>query len=67
MITSALSLALICNRQLFACRFITVAVDADIKHNESVIEFYRKNGFTPNSELNNKHSKTISIRKDIWV
>jgi ribosomal protein S18 acetylase RimI-like enzyme len=65
MITNALSLARICNRQLFACRFITV--DADIEHNESVIEFYRKNGFIPNGELNNKHSRTISMRKDIWV
>jgi ribosomal protein S18 acetylase RimI-like enzyme len=65
MITNALALARICNRQLFACRFITV--DADIEHNESVIEFYRKNGFIPNAEMNNKHSKTISMRKDIWA
>jgi ribosomal protein S18 acetylase RimI-like enzyme len=64
MITNALALARICNRHLFACRFLTV--DADIEHNESVIEFYRKNGFIPNSEINNKHSKTISMRKDIW-
>jgi ribosomal protein S18 acetylase RimI-like enzyme len=64
MITNALAFARICNRQLFACRFITV--DADIEHNESVIEFYRKNGFIPNGEMNNKHSKTISMRKDIW-
>jgi ribosomal protein S18 acetylase RimI-like enzyme len=64
MIANALALARICNRQLFACRFLTV--DADIEHNESVIEFYRKNGFIPNSEMNNKRSKTISMRKDIW-
>jgi ribosomal protein S18 acetylase RimI-like enzyme len=65
MITNALALARICNRQLFACRFLTV--DADIEHNESVIEFYRKNGFISNSEMNNKHSKTVSMRKDIWA
>jgi ribosomal protein S18 acetylase RimI-like enzyme len=47
-----------------ACRFLTV--DADIEHNKSVIEFYRKNSFFPNTEMNNKHSKTISMRKDIW-
>jgi ribosomal protein S18 acetylase RimI-like enzyme len=64
MITNALALARICNRQLFACRFLTV--DADIEHNESVIEFYRKNGFIANSEMNNKRNKTISMRKDIW-
>jgi ribosomal protein S18 acetylase RimI-like enzyme len=64
MIANALALARICNRQLFACRFLTV--DADVEHNESVIEFYRKNGFIPNSEMNNKRSKTISMRKDIW-
>jgi hypothetical protein len=65
MIINALSLARICNRQLFACRFLTV--DADIEHNESVIEFYTKNGFLPNAEMNNKHGKTISMRKDIWT
>jgi ribosomal protein S18 acetylase RimI-like enzyme len=48
-----------------ACRFLTV--DADIEHNASVIEFYRKNSFVPNAEMNNKHSKTISMRKDIWT
>jgi ribosomal protein S18 acetylase RimI-like enzyme len=53
------------NNDYCACRFITV--DADIEHNKSVIEFYRKNGFIPNTEKNNKHSKTISMRKDIWV
>jgi ribosomal protein S18 acetylase RimI-like enzyme len=48
-----------------ACRFLTL--DADIEHNESVIQFYQKNGFIPNAELNNKRSKTISMRKDIWL
>jgi GNAT superfamily N-acetyltransferase len=65
MINKALALARICNRQLFACRFLTV--DADTEHNESVIEFYQKNGFVPNAEMNGKRNKTISMRKDIFV
>jgi GNAT superfamily N-acetyltransferase len=64
MINKALAISRICNRQLFACRFITV--DADIEHNESVIKFYEKNGFVSNSEMNNKRTKTISMRKDIY-
>jgi hypothetical protein len=65
MIQTAERLAWGLNNDYCACRFLTV--DADIEHNESVIEFYRKNGFIPNSEMNNKHSKTISMRKDIWA
>jgi len=64
MINKALALSRICNRQLFACRFITV--DADIEHNESVIKFYERNGFVSNTEMNNKRNKTISMRKDIF-
>jgi len=64
MINKAMALARICNNQLFACRFITV--DADIEHNETVINFYEKNGFVPNAEMNNKKTKTISMRKDIY-
>jgi ribosomal protein S18 acetylase RimI-like enzyme len=64
MINKALALARICNRQLFATRFLTV--DADIEHNESVIEFYQKNGFVPNAEIKGKRNKTISMRKDIY-
>jgi len=64
MINNAIALARVCNRQLFACRFITV--DADIEHNESVMEFYKKNGFVPNAEMNGKRNKTISMRKDIF-
>jgi ribosomal protein S18 acetylase RimI-like enzyme len=64
MISNALVVARTCNRQLFACRFITV--DADIEHNESVIKFYEKNGFVSNTEMNNKRTKTISMRKDIF-
>jgi GNAT superfamily N-acetyltransferase len=64
MIETAKGFARGCNADYSACRFITV--DADIEHNESVIAFYTKNGFIPNAELNNKRSKTISMRKDIW-
>jgi len=64
MINNALALARACNRQLFACRFITV--DADIEHDEGLITFYRKNGFTENEELYNKNRKTVSMRKDIY-
>jgi ribosomal protein S18 acetylase RimI-like enzyme len=64
MINNALALARTCNRQLFACRFLTV--DADIEHNESVIEFYQKNGFVSNAVMNGKRNKTISMRKDIY-
>jgi hypothetical protein len=63
MIHNALLLAQISGRYS-ACRFLTV--DADIEHNEGVVEFYKKNGFYPNEEMNNKRSKTISMRKDIW-
>jgi hypothetical protein len=48
-----------------ACRFVTV--DADIEHDPNVTAFYTKNGFIPNTEMTSKHSKTISMRKDIWV
>jgi hypothetical protein len=44
-----------------------ITVDADIEHNESVMEFYRKNGFILNDEMNNKKRKIISMRKDIMV
>ena len=64
MIEMASEIAKACNEQYFACRFITV--DADIEHNESVINFYLKNGFIPNEELfSKKRQKTISMRKDI--
>jgi hypothetical protein len=65
MINLASFIAVISNEQLSACRFLTV--DADVEHNESVIEFYLKNGFLPNNELNSKRSKTISMRKDILI
>jgi ribosomal protein S18 acetylase RimI-like enzyme len=65
MIYLATFIAVASNEQLSACRFLTV--DADIERNKSVIEFYRKNGFIPNNELNNKRSKTISMRKDILI
>ena len=64
MISKASALAQICNRQLFAARFLTV--DADIEHDKGVLAFYEKNGFVPNSELYNKNRKTISMRKDVY-
>ena len=63
MVEMATEIAVACNEQYFACRFITV--DADIEHNESVINFYLKNGFVPNEEIKNKRRKTISMRRDI--
>ena len=64
MIETAKGLASDCNADYSACRFLTV--DADIEHNESVIEFYTKNGFIPNAELYVKKRKTVSMRKDIF-
>jgi ribosomal protein S18 acetylase RimI-like enzyme len=64
MINNALTVAIICNKQLLAARFLTV--DADIEHDNGVIAFYQKNGFVPNAELSNKNRKTISMRKDIF-
>jgi hypothetical protein len=64
MITLAMAFAHDCNDHYFACRFITV--DADIEHNEGVLNFYQKNGFIQNTELFNKNRKTISMRKDIY-
>ena len=64
MVDKALALARICNNQFFACRFLTV--DADIEHNATVINFYEKNGFLANAEMNNKRSKLISMRKDVY-
>jgi ribosomal protein S18 acetylase RimI-like enzyme len=64
MIDSSMTYAELCNRQFFACRFLTV--DADIEHNAGVISFYQKNGFILNAEMNNKKQKTISMRKDIY-
>ena len=63
MVEMAIQIAESCNEQHFACRFITV--DADIEHNETVINFYLKNGFTPNEETSGKRRKTISMRRDI--
>jgi len=63
MVEMAIQIAESCNEQHFACRFITV--DADIEHNETVINFYIKNGFISNEELSKKRQKTISMRRDI--
>jgi hypothetical protein len=64
MIDSADLLALDCNREYCACRFLTV--DAVIVHNEGVCTFYEKNGVLLNGELYNKNRKTISMRKDLY-
>jgi hypothetical protein len=53
-----------CDEVYAACRFLTV--DADIEHNASVLNFYKKNGFLVNEELYNRNRKTISMRKDIY-
>jgi hypothetical protein len=58
-------LARICNRQLFAARFLTV--DADIEHDEGVLSFYKKNGFILNAEPHKKNRKTVSMRRDIYL
>jgi ribosomal protein S18 acetylase RimI-like enzyme len=63
MVDMAIQIAESCNEKHFACRFIIV--DADIEHNESVLNFYLKNGFIPNEETNNKNRKTISMRRDM--
>jgi RecB family exonuclease len=63
MVEMAIEIAESCNEQYFACRFITV--DADIEHNEGILNFYLKNSFIPNEETNNKRRKTISMRRDI--
>ena len=64
MIANAELLALSCNSEYCAARFLTV--DADIEHERGVLVFYEKNGFIPNAELYNKNRKTISMRKDIY-
>jgi hypothetical protein len=64
MIQAAKRLALGCNNDYCACRFLTV--DADIEHTEGVRTFYEKNGFITNIELYNKNRKTISMRKDLY-
>ena len=64
MIESAERLALGCNIDYCACRFLTV--DADLEHDKGIIVFYEKNDFIKNSELYNKNRKTVSMRKDLY-
>ena len=64
MIANAELLAITCNTESCAARFLTV--DADIEHDKGVLAFYEKNGFIPNTELYNKNRTTISMRKDIY-
>jgi hypothetical protein len=42
MVEMAIEIAEACNEQYFVCRFITI--DAAIEHNESILNFYLKNG-----------------------
>jgi len=39
----------------------------EIEHKGTVIKFYQKNGFVPNTEMNVRRNKTISMRKDIFA
>ena len=64
MITFSSGIATTTYKDRFACRFLTV--DADIEHDKGVEIFYVKNGFVPNSEMNNKKSKTINMRRDLF-
>ncbi len=48
-----------------ACRFFTV--DADIKNNPTIVDFYSKNGFTFNEKyIKKKKTDTVSMRLDIF-
>jgi GNAT superfamily N-acetyltransferase len=64
MLKAAEEKAVSCNEDYCAARFLTV--DADIEHDEGILEFYEKNGFIPNAELSSKNRKTISMRKDLY-
>jgi hypothetical protein len=63
MIDLAIEIALKTNETQFSCRFVTV--DADLEHDMGLLDFYTKNGFVSNGEMNNKRSKTLNMRKDI--
>jgi hypothetical protein len=65
MIDIAAGIATTTYKDRFACRFITV--DADIEHDKGLTAFYLKNGFIANSEMNNKRSKTVNMRKDLYI
>ncbi|GMO52187.1 MAG: N-acetyltransferase [Treponemataceae bacterium] len=65
MISFADEIADALNTDYCAVRFLTV--DADIEHDAGVLDFYRKLGFAPNVELVNKKSKTLSMRRDLYI
>jgi predicted GNAT family N-acyltransferase len=65
MIDIAAGIATTTYKDRFACRFITV--DADIEHDRELTVFYSKNGFIANTEMNNQRSKTINMRKDLYI
>jgi ribosomal protein S18 acetylase RimI-like enzyme len=63
MIQLAIEIARVSNETQFSCRFVTA--DADVERDMGLLDFYTKNGFVSNVEMNNKRSKTINMRKDI--
>jgi hypothetical protein len=63
MIQLAIEIAFKTHKTQFSCRFVTV--DADLEHDMGLLDFYTKNGFVSNGEMNNKRSKTLNMRKDI--
>jgi hypothetical protein len=65
MVCLAVRIAQKLNGDYCAARFLTV--DADIEHDAGVLIFYEKLHFTPNAGLVNKKSKTISMRRDLYV
>jgi ribosomal protein S18 acetylase RimI-like enzyme len=65
LIAVAAGIAITTYKECFACRFLTV--DADIEHDKGLIAFYTRNGFISNTEINNRHSKTINMRKDLYI
>jgi hypothetical protein len=71
LINAAIGLSIRCNTDYSARTRLReggfLTVDADIENNKSVLTFYEKNGFILNSEMNSKHRKTISMRKDIFA
>jgi hypothetical protein len=65
MVAMATGIAINTYEDRFACRFLTV--DADVENDTGVIEFYFKNGFALNAEMNNKRSVLINMRKDLYI
>lgn len=69
LVSFACAKAFMVNDGFMACRLISV--DADVEHNPDVLEFYRKNGFSPlkNAVYKKKfpnRTKTVGMWKDIF-